>query len=82
MARKPSKKSSITIAADTSKDPAAARMLTSERIARDVDLFRAGGGSIEVLGTTRVLTPSEEGAAAKTRGVAAAAARKAVVATT
>ena len=80
MARKPSKKSSITLASDTGKNPAAARALTSERIADDVDAFRAGGGKIEVLGITRVLTPSEEaGHAAKARGVAATA-RKATVA--
>lgn len=76
MARKPSKKSSITLAADSGKNPAAARALTSERIADDVDAFRAGGGKIEVLGVTRVLTPSEEAlASAKpARKVAAAAA--------
>jgi hypothetical protein len=33
--------------------------ITSERIAHDLAAFRAGGGRIEVLGTTRVLTPSE-----------------------
>ena len=82
MARKPSKKSSITLAADSGKNPAAARALTSERIADDVDAFRAGGGKIEVLGITRVLTPSEEAVAAtKARGVAAAAQRKTVAAT-
>jgi hypothetical protein len=81
MARKPSKKSSITLAADSGKNPAAARLLTSERIATDVDAFRAGGGKIEVLGITRVLTPSEEAVnSAKARGVAAAASRKATVA--
>jgi hypothetical protein len=61
MPRKPTpgKTSQIKIANDTAKNPAAARMLTSERIADDLAAFSAAGGRIEVLGITRVLTPSE-----------------------
>lgn len=35
-------------------------VLTSERIARDLEAFRKAGGRIEVLGTTRVLTRVDE----------------------
>jgi hypothetical protein len=62
MPRKPTpgKTSQIKIANDTTKNPAAARMLTSERIANDLEAFSAAGGIVEVLGITRVLTPSEQ----------------------
>ena len=43
----------------TPEKPAAGGPITSERIAADLAAFRAGGGRIEVLGTTRVLSPSE-----------------------
>jgi hypothetical protein len=36
--------------------------LTSEKIAAHVEAFRASGGTIEVLGTTRVLTRLSEAA--------------------
>lgn len=35
------------------------RQLTSNRIAEDLDAFRDAGGTIEVLGVTRVLTRLE-----------------------
>jgi hypothetical protein len=66
MARKPGSKSSITIASPSGKSGSHGGPITSESIASDLAAFRAGGGSIEVLGTTRVLTPSEEAQAAKT----------------
>ncbi|GAB3381656.1 hypothetical protein [Lysobacter fragariae] len=36
------------------------RLLTSERIADDIQAFRQAGGHIEVLGVTRVLTKLED----------------------
>ena len=60
MSRKPSPHSAITLGSDTARHPSHGGPLTSERIAHDLDTFRAGGGNIEVLGTTRVLTPSEQ----------------------
>ena len=39
----------------TAKEPAR-RLLTSERIADDIEAFESSGGHIEVLGVTRVLT--------------------------
>jgi hypothetical protein len=65
MARKPGSKSSITLSAPSGKSVSHGGPITSERIASDLDAFRAGGGRIEVLGTTRVLTPSEQAEAAK-----------------
>jgi hypothetical protein len=60
MSRKPSPgpASQIKIASVAEK-PASGGPITSERIALDLAAFRASGGRIEVLGTTRVLTPSE-----------------------
>jgi hypothetical protein len=55
----PAKKAQIHIASDSTRNPAAERGMTSERIAADLAQFQNGGGRIEVLGTTRVLTPSE-----------------------
>ena len=65
MARKPGSKSSITLAAPAGKNVSHGGPITSERINADLDAFRAGGGRIEVLGITRVLTPSEQAEAAK-----------------
>jgi hypothetical protein len=60
MARKPSPGPSSQIKiASTPEKPSSGGPITSERIANDLAAFRAGGGRIEVLGTTRVLTPSE-----------------------
>ena len=42
-----------------------ARLLPSEQNLAHLDAFHAGGGRIEVLGITRVLTPSEQAEAAK-----------------
>ena len=65
MARKPGSKSSITLVSPSGKSSSSGGPITSESIASDLAAFRAGGGRIEVLGTTRVLTPSEEARAAK-----------------
>ena len=65
MARKPGSKSSITLAAPAGKHVSHGGPITSERISADLDAFHAGGGRIEVLGITRVLTPSEQAEAAK-----------------
>ena len=61
MPRKPTpgKTSQIKITPDPHKS-SPGRPLTSERIAEDLAAFRASGGNIEVLGITRVLSPSEE----------------------
>jgi hypothetical protein len=61
----PGKTSQIKIAADFPK-AGPGRPLTSERIASDLEAFRAGGGRIEVLGITKVLTPSEHALATRT----------------
>ena len=37
------------------------RILTSDRIADDIEAFQSSGGRIEVLGVTRVLTKLGEG---------------------
>jgi hypothetical protein len=60
MARKPTPGPSSQIKIATTPEKAAAGgPITSERIAADLAAFRAGGGRIEVLGNTRVLSPSE-----------------------
>jgi hypothetical protein len=59
----PGKSSQLKITPSHSSGPG--RPLTSERIAADLEAFRAGGGRIEVLGITRVLSPSEEARAKK-----------------
>jgi hypothetical protein len=73
----PSAKSHLKIAHDTTRNPAAERGLTSERIANDVDAFRANGGTIEVLGITRVLSPTEHAQHTRELAEAKSAARKA-----
>jgi hypothetical protein len=73
----PSAKSHLKIAHDTTRNPAAERGLTSERIANDVDAFRANGGMIEVLGITRVLSPTEHAQHTRELAEAKTAARKA-----
>lgn len=42
------------------RTPDLSREVTSEQIARDLAAFRSGGGRIERLGTTRVLTRVDE----------------------
>jgi hypothetical protein len=60
MTRKPpGKTSQFKIAAPTKRIAVDAHELSRERLASDIEAFRAGGGTIEVLGITPVPTASE-----------------------